>query len=148
MKAIAIRNGIYMALGFTLYFLIMMALDLGHNYYFRVFNGVIHVAFIAIAIKQYKVGYPEEFNYLSGVAMGITSSLVGIVPFSIFMLIFLASSPEFMHSLAESSELIGQYLTPFTASLIVLLEGMGISFLASYIIMRLVDSYSFSNGNP
>ncbi len=148
MKAIAIRNGIYMALGFTLYFLIMMALDLGHNYYFRVFNGAIHVTFIAIAIKQYKVGYPEEFNYLSGVAMGITSSLVGIVPFSIFMLIFLASSPEFMHSLAESSELIGQYLTPFTASLIVLLEGMGISFLASYIIMRLVDSYSFSNGNP
>ena len=80
MKAIAIKNGIYMALGFTLYFLIMMALDLGHNYYYRVFNGVIHITFITIAIKQYKVGYPEEFNYLSGVAMGITSSLVGIIP--------------------------------------------------------------------
>ena len=130
-----------MALGFTLYFLVMLTLDLSHNYYFRIFNGLIHIGFITMAIKQYKKRFPDDFNYLSGVGIGITASLIGIVPFSLFLLIFLASSPEFMHALVENVELVGQYLTPFTASLIVLLEGVGISFIASYIIMRIVDSY-------
>ena len=135
------RYGLIMAVGFILYFLIMQALGFGNNYYFRIFNAAIHLTLITLAIKSYKDQFPEEFNYLSGVSAGIVTSLVGVVPFAIFMLIFLAVTPDFMESIQIEAENVGRYLTPFTASLIVLLEGLAVSIVASYIIMRIVDSY-------
>jgi len=130
-----------MATGFILYFLIMQALGFGGNYYFRIFNAVIHLSIITVAIKAYKDRYPDEFNYISGVVTGVVTSLVGVIPFAIFMLIFLSLTPDFMESIRLEAENVGRYLTPFTASLIVLLEGLAVSVLASYIIMRIVDSY-------
>jgi len=141
MRNIAIRYGLIMATGFILYFLIMQALGFGGNYYFRIFNAVIHLSIITVAIKAYKDRYPDEFNYISGVVTGVVTSLVGVIPFAIFMLIFLSLTPDFMESIRLEAENVGRYLTPFTASLIVLLEGLAVSVLASYIIMRIVDSY-------
>ena len=141
MQGIAIKYGLMMAAGFVLYFLIMQALGFGGNYYFRIFNALIHLTLITLAIKAFKDQYPDKFNYLSGVSTGIITSLIGVVPFAIFMLIFLYLTPDFMEGIRSEAENIGGYLTPFTASLIVLLEGLAVSVLASYIIMRIVDSY-------
>ncbi len=141
MQRIAIKYGSIMAAGFILYFLVMQALGFGGNYYFRIFNAIIHLSLITLAIKAFKDEYPDKFNYLSGVSAGIVTSLIGVVPFAIFMLVFLYLTPDFMDGIRSEAENIGGYLTPFTASLIVLLEGMAVSILASYIIMRIVDSY-------
>ena len=141
MRTIVIRNGVIMAAGFVLYFLLMQAFGLSQNYYFRIFNGLIHITLITLAIKRYKDYYPQDFNYLSGVTVGVLTSLVGVIPFSIFMLVFLSITPDFMASLQAEAASIGSYLTPFTASLIVLVEGLAVSVLASYVIMRIVDSY-------
>jgi len=130
-----------MAAGFILYFLIMQSLGFGGNYYFRIFNAVIHLTLITWAIKAFKDEYPDKFNYLSGVSAGILTSLIGVVPFALFMLIFLYITPDFMEGIRSEAENIGSYLTPFTASLIVLLEGIAVSVLASYVIMRIVDAY-------
>ncbi len=141
MRGIVIKNGAIMAAGFVLYFLLMQAFGLSQNYYFRIFNGLIHIALITIAIKRYKDYHPQDFNYLSGVTVGVLTSLVGVIPFSIFMLVFLSITPDFMAFLQAEATSIGSYLTPFTASLIVLVEGLAVSVLASYIIMRIIDSY-------
>ena len=141
MRSIALKYGFMMAAGFVLYFLVMRAFGLSDNYYFRIFNGLIHIVFITMAIKKYKDYFPQEFNYLSGVTAGVLTSLVGVVPFAIFMLVFLSITPDFMAALQREAASLGSYLTPYTAALIVLIEGLAVSVLASYIIMRIVDSY-------
>ena len=141
MRSIAIKYGLIMAAGFVLYFLIMRAFGLSDNYYFRIFNGVIHIVLITLAVKRYKDYYPQDFNYLSGVITGVLTSLVGVIPFAAFMLVFLSNTPDFMETLQAEAESLGSYLTPYTAALIVLVEGLAVSILASYVIMRIVDSY-------
>lgn len=140
MRNIALRYGAIMFVGFTLFFLVMHAFSLSDKYYFRIFNAVIHVAVIAVAMRKYKNLYPDEFNYLSGVGVGMFTSAVGVIPFAIFQLIFLATHPDFVETLRQNVETVGQYLTPFTASLIVLVEGLAASIIISYIVMRIVEA--------
>ena len=126
---------------FTLYFLLMQALELSDNYYYRVVNSVIHVIIISFAISKYKNSYPEDFNYISGVTTGVYTSLVGVLPFAAFILIFLIKSPDLMHAIELRSDNLAPYLSPYTAALVVLVEGIAVSVVGSYIIMRIVDSY-------
>ena len=142
MKKIALRYGALMFAGFLLYFLLMKALHLSDNYNFRIFNGVIHISLIFMAIRQYRSDRPDEFNYLSGAASGVVTSVVGVLPFAIFQLIYLSIDNSFMSYLQQNVASIGQYLTPFTAALIILMEGLAVSVIASYIVMRVVDARS------
>lgn len=129
-----------MFLGFIGYFVLMNVLNLATRFNFRVFNGVIHIILIYLAIKAYDRSNPEGFNYLSGVAMGIITSVIGVIPFAIFQIAFLSYNASFMEALQQAMPSIGQYLTPWTTGLIVLMEGLAVSFVASYIIMRIVES--------
>ena len=141
MKGIALRYGGIMFAGFTLYFLLMQSLELSDNYYYRVLNGIIHLVVIALAISKYKNAYPEDFNYLTGVSTGLVTSVVGVLPFTLFLLIFLFKSPDLMEDIIARSDGLSQYLNPYTASLVVMIEGLAVSAVGSYVIMRIVDSY-------
>lgn len=140
-KRIALKYGLMMAAGFTLYFLVMQAIGLGTNYYFRILNALIQLLFITAAIKAYKDHYPKEFNYVGGVTTGVLTSAIGVLPFTVFMGIFLSITPDFMAEIQAQAESLGTYLTPFTAVLIIAVEGLAVSIVVSYVIMRIVDSY-------
>lgn len=141
MRGIALKYGLMMFGCFTLYFLVMQALELSDNYYFRVFNILIHVVVIGFAISAYKKHYPKDFNYMSGVSVGVLTSLTGVIPFAIFILVFLFKSPDLMEALTVKADSLAPYMNPFTAALVVLVEGLAVSLIGSYTIMRLVDSY-------
>lgn len=138
MIKIAFRYGPFMFAGFLLYFFIMKALNLSEQYNFRIFNGVIHLALIFLAIRKYRQEFPGDFNVLSGTAAGIVTSMVGVIPFAIFQLIYLNLDTAFMQYLQGNVSMIGEYLTPYTAALIVLMEGFAVSFVGSYIIVRIL----------
>jgi hypothetical protein len=126
--------------GLTAYFLIMHALNLSNRFDFRVLNGVIHISLLYLAIRDFRRLHPDRFNYLSGVATGMVTTVFGVLPFALFQLIHLALNDSFMQYLQENAPLIGNYLTPFSAALVVFLEGIGVGFIASYILMRIVDA--------
>ncbi|HLF63577.1 MAG TPA: hypothetical protein VI603_07485 [Saprospiraceae bacterium] len=140
MKRIVIRYGILMFLGFTGFFLIMHALNLSQHYHLRILNGIIHFTFITMAIKEYLRIEPSESNYMSGVAVGVITSMIGVVPFAIFQLIHLAINTEFMQTLRENVPYVGEYLTPFTAALTIFMEALAVSVIGSYIVTRIIDA--------
>lgn len=139
MKHIAFRYGLWMFLGFTGFFLIMHLLNLSQNYYLRVFNGIIHVGFLWFALRAWLREHPEPSDdYTSGVVVGMFTSLVGVIPFTIFMVLFLAYNPSFLASIQSQSP-IGEYFTPVTASLFILVEGIAVSLILSYILVRFLE---------
>ncbi len=139
MKHIAIRYGLWMFLGFTVFFLAMHLLHLSENYYLRVFNGVIHVGFLWLALRAWVHEHPQPSDdYTSGVVVGMLTSLVGVIPFTIFMVLFLAYNPSFLATIQSHSP-IGQYFTPVTASLFILVEGIAMSLIMSYLLVRLLE---------
>lgn len=139
MKHIALRYGLWMFLGFTGFFLIMHLLNLSQNYYLRVFNGAIHVGFLWMALRAwYREQHGPSDDYTSGVVMGMVTSLAGVLPFTIFMVLFLAYNPSFLTNIQTQSP-IGQYFTPVTASLFILVEGIAMSLILSYIMVRLLE---------
>lgn len=139
MRKIALKYGLWMLTGFIAFFLLMHLFGLSQNYNLRMLNGVIHLGIITMAIRDFRQLHKNTIdNYVSGVAMGMYASLVGVVGFTIFMILFLALSPGFMEVIKASMPM-GDYLNPVTTSLFILVEGTAISLIGSYIITRVID---------
>jgi len=139
MKIIAIKNGIFMFLCFAGLFLFMHEIIGTQNYHLRVLNGIFHLGFMYLAIVQYRRRHPESTaNHISGVAMGMFTSIIGIIPFVLFIMFYLMSDEAFMQHIQQSVG-IGKYFTPFTTSLLILVEGVVISLVGSYVVTRFVD---------
>lgn len=139
MKKIALTYGFWMLLGFIALFLFMHLLGLSENYYLRVLNGGIHISLIYLAIRQFRSQQPQtSSNYVSGTAMGMYASMLGVVGFTIFMFLYLTFNVGFMETLKTNMP-IAEYLNPFTASLFIFVEGVVISLIGSYIVTRVID---------
>lgn len=139
MKKLALRFGLWMVAGFVAFFLVMHLLGLSNNYNLRVLNGIIHLGMIYLAIKAFRSKYPDTVsNYVSGTAMGMYASAVGVLGFTIFMILFLSFNPVFLRELQETMPM-GDYLSPITASLFIFMEGIAISLIGSYILTRMID---------
>lgn len=139
MKHIALRYGFWMFLGFTGFFLLMHLLDLSQNYYLRVFNGVIHTGCLWLALRAwYREHHEPSDDYTSGVVMGMITSFAGVLPFTVFMVLFLACNPSFLANIQSQSP-IGHYFTPVMASLFILVEGIAVSLIVSYLMVRLLE---------
>ena len=152
-----------MAAGFIVYFLGMHLLNLSHSYNYRIYNAVIQLACIIMAILAYRDLRPDEFRQFTGVSMGVITSVVGVSAFVMFQFLFFTLSPDFMDELKQALPYIGQdlgssvsidpkttdtrielmnkvanYLTPFTTAFIVLLEGMGAGLVLSYLVTKVL----------
>ena len=149
MKRSVIRYGLVMFLGLLGFFLIMHVLNLSQHYNLRIFNGVIHLGIIWLAIHRYRKIEPVEFNnYMGGVAVGVLTSAVGITLFCLFQVVYLAINKSFMSQLQENVPYIGEYLTPFTAAWTIFVEGLAVSVIGSYIITRIVDAVKTDVSRP
>lgn len=139
MRKIAIQFGLWMFFGFTALFLVMDLIGLSDQTYLRSLNGIIHIGLIWGAIRKYRQWRPESTgNYLSGVAVGIWASAIGVIGFVLFLTLFFAFDPAFLESV-QHTIILKKYLTPVTAPLFILAEGLAISLIGSYIVVRLVD---------
>ena len=141
MKQIALRYGGWMFLGFTAFFLTMHLLNWSQNYYLRIFNGIIHAGGLWFALQTWMRENPDKHHdeYPMGVALGLMTTLVAVVPFAVFMAIFLAYNPGFMASIQAQTP-IGQYFNPVTASVFILMEGIAAGLIGSYILMRVQEA--------
>ncbi|NNF21052.1 MAG: DUF4199 family protein [Saprospiraceae bacterium] len=163
MRSITLRFGLIMSSGFIFYFLAMHLLDLSQFPGYRLYNAVIQLACIVMAVLAYKNARPNEFGKLTAVSLGVVTSVVGVLSFAIFQFLFLVLSPDFVTELkqavtplsgsnepnlsffsgpigsnSELSNSLASFLTPFTAAVIVAIEGMVAGLVLSYLIMRLL----------
>jgi hypothetical protein len=147
MDKIAFKNGILMFLTFTAVFLITHLLNLSGNYNFRVLNWIVQIIFIWKAIKEYTNQHLDQEkqildNYPANVTLGLFTSLFGVLPFALLMGIYLSINNNFMESIKASSNL-GDYLTPFTAGLFLVSEGIIFSLIVSYILARVLQDQRY-----
>lgn len=139
MKKLALRYGAYLFIGFTLLFLFSHLLGISENYHLRILNGIIHIGLLYAVIRKWRKIEPSTIdNHLSGTAMGVYAGVLGAAAFTAFMVVFLALSPGFMAHLQAATP-VGQYLTPITAGAFILMEGVIVSLIGSYVVTRYVD---------
>ena len=139
MRAISIKMGLWMLMGFVGFFLLAYLLGFGDRSELRVFNGVIHIYCLYLALQSYQALHPESVsNYMSGVALSLMTSVIGVIGFTLFMTIFLNLNPELMDNIRQHSQL-GTYMNPFTTSLYISAEGLIVSIVGAYILVRVMD---------
>ncbi len=148
MKQPIIKYGVLLFIGLMAFFLLMRSIGYGDRYDFRVLNVIIQVALIYLSIRSYARTHPEDFDYLTGTMVGVFTTLVGVIPFALFHMINLTATPQIMTSIQETAPVIGPYLNPFTAGLIILAEGTSVGIVLSYICMRIVDWREVSANKP
>ncbi len=140
MNQIAFRYGLLMFLGLTGFFLLLNMFHLNENYYLHILNGTIHLGILWLALNAWSRRHHDGTSDItSGVVLGMFTSFIGVIPFSIFMAIFLALDPEFLARIRSQTPL-GEYLTPMTSCLFILVEAVVLSLIGSYIILRILDA--------
>lgn len=143
MHTISIKTGLWMLAGFISFFLLMYSIGLGYRTELHLFNGAIQLFCMYWAIRLYYIQNPENtVRYIAGVIQGLRASVIGIAGFTVFMTIFIAMHPEFLETLRQNSNM-GEYLTPFTASLFILVEGLMVSLIGSYLLTRFLLDVTF-----
>lgn len=139
MKKIAIQYGLLLLASFVGLFLFMHEVMEVRNYNLRILNGFAHIGLIYLAIRRYRQENPDTVNnYVSGVTAGMYASVVGVLPFTAFVMFYLIGDTTFMNYIQETIP-IGKYFNPFTASLFVFTEGIAVSLIGSYIAVRIID---------
>ena len=139
MFKLAIKYGLILAFGLTLFFLIMHFLGFSENYNLRILNGVIHLSIIYFVMKAgLSSGAISGENYVNSVFLGMICSFIGVALFAFFQMLYLNFDVAFMTQIKENVS-IGEYLNPYTASLVILVEGIAVSLIGSYIIARVIE---------
>ena len=140
MKNLAIKYGAYLFFGFTGLFLLSHLFGLSDNSWLRVLNGIIHIMTLYYLVKVFRMTHPETVdNYASGTALGVYAGTIGVAAFSVFITLFLAWHPTLLDAIASQMPL-GEYLTPVTAGAMILMEGVAVSVIGSYIVTRVIDA--------
>lgn len=128
-----------MLAGFIAFFMLAYTLGLGAHNELRFFNCFIQLFFIYKAITSYYKLHPENIgNYMMGVVQGMGTTVIGVGGFALFMAVFLSINPPFMQTIRENSSM-EPYLSPMTACLFILTEGVVIGLIGAYILTRVLD---------
>lgn len=143
------RQGLFMFLALTAFFLLMRAFGLAHSYWLRTLNIIVVFIFIRQAIETYrskiKASYYEDFfDYFK---IGIRTSFIGIGLFAIFFALYLdLLDVAFMEQL-QQYESFGGLITPVSVSFLIFLEGMASSVVCSYAIIQIRKSRTVEGNN-
>jgi hypothetical protein len=132
---VSLKYGLITFAALIAYFFIMKLLRLIYFQELRVFNGVIIFIGVIFAISKLKEIKGERINYFYGMGGGMLTTLIAIVPFSIFVLIYLLSDHTFLVALRERSA-FGNLINPFIGAFVNFMEGMASGLIASFMVMQ------------
>ena len=136
MRAISIQTGLFMLTGFIAIFYIIYMMGYAQHTELRVLNAVVHLSCLYFAIRAYYKTDPEHVdNYMLGVAQGMEASVIGVVGYAVFIVIFMKIDPRLMNLIKQNSTM-AIYLNPYTITLGILAEGLMVSLIGSYILTR------------
>ncbi len=136
------RTGILISLGLIGFFVAMIIVGLSEVLWLRYLNFAILLVGIIAAFKIFskKLGN-GGIHYFDGLRMGARITLTAMIPFALFIGIYLKIDTGFMNYVKQSAE-FGDYLTPASAAAGVAFEGIVSGFLTSYCLMQYFKSRS------
>lgn len=133
-------TGIVISLSLISFFLLMVITGLSEVLWLRYVNFAILLAGLIGAYKIYRRKVATAgIQYFDGLKMGARITLTAIIPFAIFIGIYLRIDTSFMEYIRQSAE-FGEYLTPASAAAGVAAEGIVSGFLTSFCLMQYFKS--------
>lgn len=121
------------------FFLLMKSFGLIHNFNLRIFNSLFLFSGIFLAIRNLKSKNQGDLNYLSGLGLGLITSLVAAILFSLFVFSYVNLDPAFMTSIKEN-EPQGIYLNEFGVLVLIFIEAFASGLLFTYASMQYFKS--------
>lgn len=134
-QIIALKFGMIILFFLIGFFFLMKLIGLVHIVELRSLNFFIMVAGVWLAIKAYKKDQPNGIAYMDGLGLGIRTILYAVIPFALFILIYLSVDTSFMESI-RLNEMFGAYLNPFVLSFLIAFEGAISGFFIAYTILQ------------
>lgn len=139
---IGLTTGLVVCGGLILFFFIMGAFDLLKIVELRSINFFILLAGILYSINKVKNLCGDNFDYFDGFSAGIFTALYSVVPFGIFVFIYLWKiNPSFMEYIRENIT-YGNSLTPALATFAILVEGIVSGVVISFISMQYFKKFA------
>ena len=149
--------GLLTGTGLIAYFLIMKFLGLIEILELRFLNIIILFTGIALTLNYFRLKTNGQFAYLEGLALGFFTTLVSVGMFGIFIFLYLSQFDPGFFRYIQANGWFGEYLTPVTATIAVLLEGISSGAMITFIAMQyfkreetkteIPDERIFGNGN-
>jgi len=130
----AIRYGLMTTVWLIGYFLIMKLVGLVHILELRTLNFMFLVGGIYLAIRRYKK-HNDSTTYLQGIGIGILTSAVAVLPFALFIFVYLQLDQGLLNYIREQDQ-FGQHLNSYILAFIVGLEGFFSGMILTFIIMQ------------
>jgi EamA domain-containing membrane protein RarD len=123
----------------TFYFLLMYAVGLIHVVELRFVNIFFMITGVYLAMRQYRTNHNGELNYFRALALGTATGFIATTTFGIFLFFFLQLEGDLMQSI-RANEPIGQYLNPYIATCVVMMEGALSGFGVSYMLVNYMST--------
>jgi len=128
----------YSALGMVVFFLLMKLMGLVTVVELRFFNFFIMFLGIRYALLQSRRLNDGKLEYLRGMLTGFLTAFFTSVFFAAFLVLYLMIDSPFMNYL-KVTQPFGSYLSPGSAALVTIIEGIAAGAIVSFAMMHLYN---------
>jgi len=118
------------------YFFLMSAFKLQEVLALRAFNFFIMLGGVVWALHLYSRSTDDnKIDYFTGLKIGVRVIFTSVVPFAIFMALYLVYDGHLMYVIKENTG-IGDYLNPLTIAGAICIEGLGSGMIITFMAMQ------------
>lgn len=134
---VAFIAALFTFIGLVIYFMIMKFAGFVHVSELRFLNVLIAAAGGVGAIKYYNNQSPKHIKYLTGLSICFSTIVISSVLFAAFIFCYLQfADPELLNTIRIDAPVMGINITPLTAAMSVVAEGLVSGLLISFIAMQ------------
>ncbi len=136
-EKLSLKAGVIICFAYVIYFIFMKNMNLLEVTELRSLNFVILLVGLYFTFRYYRMKSQMHIEYLKGISLGFFTSLISIVLFAIFILVYFSKiDPLLLQQLKNNAPVMGQYLTPFSAAFTIIIEGGISGLIISFAIMQ------------
>lgn len=140
-KTLAFKAGFLTFICLVAYFILMKYLNLIPIIEFRAFNFFILLGGIFFSFRYYKSKTKKRMEYLQGLLLGFSISAISMICFALFAALYFSFvDPLLLKQLKDNSPMLGNYITPFSVALTIILEGMVSGLIFSFALRQYLQN--------
>ena len=136
-KNLELKAGLLTCAALIIFFLFMKYVDLIQIVELRCMNFLILLAGVNLAFRYHRRQTVANVEYFSGFFFGFFTALFAVIPFALFVFIYLWKiDPSLVIGLRSNSLFMGIEITPEKAGITTMIEGIISGVLISFILMQ------------
>jgi hypothetical protein len=140
-EKIGLKAGLISCVSLITYFIIMKYFNFMSNAIAWTFNFIILWVGIIFACRYYRSKTQLNVEYLPGLILGGITTAVTVIPFVLFIYIYFSQIDSALLQLLKNNILfMGERITPVTAAISTMIEGICSGVIISFMVMQYFKS--------